>query len=108
MKLALLALGLVLIASSASAQTCGLASYYGNESGRRTASGHRFSQNELTAAHRTLPFGTKVNVTYHKKSVQVTINDRGPFVRRRIIDLSRGAARVVGLTGAGVGKVCIS
>jgi len=107
-KLALLAVGLVLIASSASAQTCGLASYYGNESGRRTASGHRFNQNEMTAAHRTLPFGTKLTVTHHNKTVQVTINDRGPFIRKRIIDVSRAAAIHLGLAGAGVGKVCFS
>src|ERR1700675_4418791 len=99
---------LLMASSSASATQCGLASYYGNESGRRTASGQRFNQNALTAAHRSLPFGTKLNVTYHNRSVQVTVNDRGPFIRHRIIDLSRSAARIIGLTGAGVGKVCFS
>ena len=83
----------------------GMASYYGNESGSRTASGARFNQNALTAAHRSLPFGTKLRVTHGGQSVIVTINDRGPFVRGRVLDLSTGAARAIGLTGAGVGRV---
>jgi rare lipoprotein A len=83
----------------------GMASYYGNESGSRTASGQRFNQNALTAAHRSLPFGTKLRVTHGGRSVIVTINDRGPFVRGRVLDLSTGAARAIGLTGAGVGRV---
>ena len=83
----------------------GMASYYGNESGSRTASGARFNQNAMTAAHRSLPFGTKVRVTHGGQSVIVTINDRGPFVRGRVLDLSTGAARAIGLTGAGVGRV---
>jgi rare lipoprotein A len=83
----------------------GMASYYGNESGSKTASGQRFNQNALTAAHRSLPFGTKLRVTHGDRSVVVTINDRGPFIRGRVLDLSTAAARVVGLTGAGVGRV---
>src|SRR3954451_20858672 len=83
----------------------GVASYYGNESGSKTASGQRFNQNAMTAAHRTLPFGTKLRVTHGSRSVVVTINDRGPFIRGRVLDLSTGAARAVGLTGAGVGRV---
>ena len=83
----------------------GMASYYGNESGSRTASGARFNQNAMTAAHRSLPFGTKLRVTHGGQSVIVTINDRGPFVRGRVLDLSTGAARAIGLTGAGVGRV---
>ncbi|PIT04232.1 lipoprotein [Bradyrhizobium nitroreducens] len=83
----------------------GMASYYGNESGSRTASGQRFNQNALTAAHRSLPFGTKLRVTHRGQSVVVTINDRGPFIRGRVLDLSTGAARAIGLTGAGVGRV---
>ena len=83
----------------------GMASYYGNESGSRTASGERFNQNAMTAAHRSLPFGTKVRVTHGGRSVVVTINDRGPFIRGRVLDLSTGAARAIGLTGAGVGRV---
>ena len=83
----------------------GMASYYGNESGSKTASGQRFNQNAMTAAHRSLPFGTKLRVTHGGRSVVVTINDRGPFIRGRVLDLSTGAARAVGLTGAGVGRV---
>ena len=83
----------------------GKASYYGNESGSRTASGARFNQNAMTAAHRSLPFGTKLRVTHRGQSVVVTINDRGPFIRGRVLDLSKGAARAIGLTGAGVGHV---
>jgi rare lipoprotein A len=92
--------------SSGSGHTfSGMASYYGNESGSRTASGQRFNQNAMTAAHRSLPFGTKVRVTHGGQSVIVTINDRGPFVRGRVLDLSTGAARAIGLTGAGVGRI---
>lgn len=83
----------------------GMASFYGNESGSKTASGQRFNQNAMTAAHRSLPFGTKLRVTHGGQSVIVTINDRGPFVRGRVLDLSTGAARAIGLTGAGVGRV---
>ena len=83
----------------------GKASYYGSESGSRTASGQRFNQNAMTAAHRSLPFGTKLRVTHRGQSVVVTVNDRGPFIRGRVLDLSKGAARAIGLTGAGVGHV---
>jgi rare lipoprotein A len=79
----------------------GVASFYGNESGSRTASGQRFNQNAMTAAHRSLPFGTKLRVTHGDRSVVVTINDRGPFVRGRVLDLSTGAARAIGLPGVG-------
>ena len=83
----------------------GAASFYGNESGSRTASGQRFDQSAMTAAHRSLPFGTKLRVTHNGRSVVVTINDRGPFIKGRVLDLSTGAARAVGLTSAGVGHV---
>jgi rare lipoprotein A len=83
----------------------GMASYYGNESGSRTASGQRFNQNALTCAHRSLPFGTKLRVTHGSRSVVVTVNDRGPFVHGRVLDLSTAAAREIGITGAGVGRV---
>lgn len=83
----------------------GMASYYGNESGSRTASGARFNQNAMTAAHKTLPFGTRLKVTHGSRSVVVTVNDRGPFIKGRVLDLSTGAARAIGLTGAGVGRV---
>ncbi len=83
----------------------GMASYYGNESGSRTASGQRMNASALTAAHRSLPFGTKLRVTHGDSSVVVTVNDRGPFIRGRVLDLSTGAARAIGLTRAGVGRV---
>jgi rare lipoprotein A len=79
----------------------GIASFYGNESGRQTASGQRFDQNALTCAHRSLPFGTKLRVTHGGRSVVVTVNDRGPFVHGRVLDLSTGAARAIGLSGLG-------
>ena len=66
---------------------------------RKTASGEKFNPNALTAAHKTLPFGTKVRITYKGKSVIVRINDRGPFVKGRHIDLSRAAARKIGCHG---------
>jgi rare lipoprotein A len=80
----------------------GRAAYY-SESGN-VAGGDRFNSNGLTAAHRTLPFGTRVKVTDPKsgRSVIVTINDRGPFGRGRVIDLSLGAARALGMIGRGV------
>ena len=59
----------------------------------------------MTAAHKTLPFGTKLRVTHRGQSVVVTINDRGPFIKGRVLDLSTGAARAIGLSGAGVGHV---
>jgi rare lipoprotein A len=83
----------------------GMASYYGNESGSRTASGQRMNASAMTCAHRSLPFGTKLRVTHGGQSVIVTVNDRGPFVRGRVLDLSTGAARAIGLTSAGVGRV---
>ena len=83
----------------------GVASFYGNESGSKTASGQRFNQNAMTAAHKTLPFGTKLRVTHGGQCVVVTINDRGPFIKGRVLDLSTGAARAIGLTSRGVGHV---
>jgi len=80
----------------------GKASYYGYSG--KVASGGQFNPNGLTAAHRTLPFGTHVRVTDPKtgRSVIVTINDRGPFGRGRVIDVSLGAARVLGMLGRGI------
>ncbi|MCG3862696.1 MULTISPECIES: septal ring lytic transglycosylase RlpA family protein [unclassified Photobacterium] len=86
----------------------GKASYYANKyQGRKTASGQRFDQNKPTAAHRTLPFGTQVKVTNlaNSKSVVVTVNDRGPFTKGRVIDLSRSAFSAIGNTASGVLKV---
>src|SRR5690242_5416696 len=79
----------------------GVASMYGNESGRQTASGQRFNENAMTCAHRSLPFGTKLRVSHGGRSVIVTVDDRGPFVRGRVIDLSKGAARALGISGLG-------
>ena len=82
----------------------GTASYYGHElAGNRTASGERFNPSALTAAHRTLPLGTKLKVTNkaNGKSVIVRVNDRGPFVKKRLIDLSLGAARQISMVAAG-------
>jgi rare lipoprotein A len=94
-----------IVSSGGGRSFSGMASYYGNESGSKTASGQRFNQNAMTCAHRSLPFGTKLRVTHGGRSVVVTVNDRGPFVRGRVLDLSTAAARAVGLTGAGVGRV---
>jgi rare lipoprotein A len=85
--------------SSGGRSFSGVASYYGNESGSRTASGQRFNQNDMTCAHRSLPFGTKLRVSSGGRSVVVTVNDRGPFVRGRVLDLSKGAARALGMGG---------
>ena len=93
------------IPAPADAAMRGIASYY--KSGKRTANGERFNPMGLTAAHRSLPFGTKVRVTQVKsgRSVVVRINDRGPFVGGRIIDLALGAAKVIGLNHSGVARV---
>ena len=88
----------------------GVASWYGGSlNGRRTASGARFNQEGLTAAHRSLPFGTRVRVTNLEsgRSVIVTITDRGPYARGRIIDVSRGAARRLGMLHTGTARVQI-
>jgi rare lipoprotein A len=86
----------------------GYASWYaGKFHGRTTASGEIFDTNEFTAAHKTLPFGTVVEVTHtdNGRSVQVRINDRGPFVEGRVIDLSRAAAEALNMTAEGVARV---
>ena len=88
----------------------GLASWYGGKfQGRMTANGEIFDTNELTAAHRTLPFDTVVRVVNPEdgSSVTVRINDRGPFIEGRIIDLSRAAAEVIGISGRGVAPVVL-
>ena len=79
----------------------GIASVYSTESGSKTASGQKLNPAALTAAHRSLPLGSKVTVTnkHNGRSVVVTINDRGPFVRGRIIDVSPAAARALGFSG---------
>lgn len=96
---------LVLISVPALGETM-VASYYGFESGKRTANGERFNPHGMTAAHRTLPFGTRLRVTYQGRSVDVRINDRGPAKwTGRSLDLSLGAARAIGLTARGHGPV---
>jgi rare lipoprotein A len=89
-------------------QVTGIASWYGPDfQGNRTANGEVYDMNGLTAAHRLLPIGTRVKVTnlLNQKSVTVRINDRGPAIRGRLIDISKGAARMIGLLGAGIGPV---
>jgi peptidoglycan lytic transglycosylase len=83
----------------------GLASFYGSD--QQTASGERFNPRAMTAAHRTLPFGTKVRVTNVRsgRTVTVRINDRGPFITGRVIDLSQAAAEELGIVGHGIAKV---
>ena len=86
----------------------GVASYYAHKyHGRKTASGERFDMNDMTAAHKTLPFGTRVRVTNvsNGKSVTVRINDRGPFVKGRVIDLSLAAAKKLDMVNAGLAQV---
>jgi len=93
-----------------SAPSYGQASYYGAEfHGKKTASGEVFNQWDYTCAHRDLPFGTRVKVTNikNKKSVIVRVNDRGPWVRGRLIDLSYAAAKKIGMIATGVTKVKI-
>jgi rare lipoprotein A len=84
---------------------CGIASHY--HEGKRTANGERFEPDGLSAAHKSLPFGTIVRVKHQRtgRSIEIRINDRGPFVPGRIIDLSRGAARLIGING--LAPVCI-
>ena len=99
---------LVIPVLSAFVSEQGYASWYGGKfHGRRTASGEIFNTNSLTAAHKTLPFGTIVKVTNiaNGKFTLVRINDRGPFVPGRIIDLSRAAAEEIGMIGSGVARV---
>ena len=85
-----------------------LTSWYGpGFHGNLTANGERYNQNGLTAAHKTLPFGTKLKVCY-KRCAVVRVNDRGPFIHGRELDLSKGAADSIGLTGTGVGRVKVT
>jgi rare lipoprotein A len=89
----------------------GLASFYGEGfDGKLTANGERFDRRAFTAAHKTLPFGTCVKVTAVEsgRTVKVRITDRGPYVQARVIDLSEGAARALGITEHGVAQVRLS
>ena len=94
-------------ANARNSTECGFVSWYGRESGRTTANGERFLPNGVTAAHRTLPFGTKLMVTFGKRAVFVRVNDRGPASHTgRALDLSLGAARQLGMIQAGVVHGC--
>jgi rare lipoprotein A len=88
-------------------QFSGIASYYDKNYSGRTASGAPYDSTKLTAAHRTLPFGTRVAVTdpRSKRVVTVVVNDRGPFIKGRVLDLSYSAAQALGMTGRGLMKV---
>jgi rare lipoprotein A len=96
-----LSFSISMIAAPGVAAETGIASIYSTESGTGTASGQKLNPNALTAAHKKLPFGTKVRVTNKKngKSIVVTINDRGPFIRGRIIDLTPAGGRALGFSG---------
>ena len=89
------------LSNVSAAEQAGLASVYSHESGSRTASGQRLNPGALTAAHRSFPIGSKVKVTNKRNghSVVVTINDRGPFVRGRVIDVTPAAAQALGFSG---------
>jgi rare lipoprotein A len=104
---ALAALSLPSVQAEAGSQ-CGKASWY--KMGSRTANGERMNANALAAAHRSLPFGTKVRVENLRngRSVVVRINDRGPFVGGRVIDVTRGAAQQLGMIGSGVARVKVT
>lgn len=107
----MLAAGAMIATMSAPVMACEamVASWYGpGFHGRTTASGERFNQNAMTAAHKTLPFGTKLLVTYQGKSVTVRVIDRGPYTKGRTLDLSKGAAQKIGLIPEGVGRVCVT
>jgi rare lipoprotein A len=103
---------LIIVSQSIFAQepNSGYASYYGKEfQGRKTASGEKYDMKKFTAAHRTLPFGTFLKITHleNNKSVVVKVNDRGPFSKKRVIDVSRAAAEKLGMIADGVARVSI-
>jgi rare lipoprotein A len=106
---AAVAFGAVSLPSSAEARSCGKASWY-SLPGNKTANGERMNPGAMTAAHRSLPFGTRVRVDNLRngRSVVVRINDRGPFTGGRIIDLSKGAASQIGMIGSGTASVRVT
>ena len=83
------------------------ASWYGAESGSKTAAGAHFNGSQWLVAHRSLPFGTKLRLTYHGHSVVVPVGDRGPYIKGRTLDLSHAVAKALGTIPAGVAKVCM-
>ncbi len=101
---------LAVLPAHAGEPACGRASWYGpGFHGKTTASGETYNQNALTVAHKTLPFGVRLRVTSQKtgKSVIVRVNDRGPFIAGRFLDLSKAAAAKLGMLQAGVAAVCV-
>jgi rare lipoprotein A len=106
-----LALGALAPAAVEAKSSCGYASYYGlGFHGRTTANGERFNAYGLTAAHRSLPFGSRVKVVNQDtgRSVTIRVNDDGPHISGRIIDLSEGAFQQIASLGSGVARVCIT
>jgi rare lipoprotein A len=106
LRLSALTVAAFLVSNASAKASCGTASWY--HEGSRTANGESYRPDGITAAHKKLPFGTRVKVTHKRtgRSVTVRINDRGPFIRGRIIDLSRGAKRVLGM--GGLAPVCLT
>lgn len=106
--LAAAAVGALSVPAAPALAQCGSASWYSLPR-NKTASGERMNPAAMTAAHRSLPFGTQVKVTNQRngKAVVVRINDRGPFVRGRVLDLSKAAAQALGFVRAGHTKVCL-
>jgi rare lipoprotein A len=96
--------------ANGSKQISGVASFYSKDYKGPTASGQQYDPNKFTCAHRTLPFGTRVRVTDPKthRSVEVTVNDRGPFTKGRVLDLSLAAAKILRMPGRGLIKVTAS
>jgi rare lipoprotein A len=106
-----LALGALAPAAVEAKSSCGIASYYGpGFHGRTTANGERFNAYGLTAAHRSLPFGSRVKVVNQDtgRSVTIRVNDDGPHIPGRIIDLSEGAFQQIASLGSGIARVCIT
>lgn len=106
---AVLAAVILVFVDAANAETCVHASWYGpGFHGKKTANGERFDQNAMTAAHKTMKFGTVLNLVNpaNGKKATVRINDRGPFIKGRSLDVSRAAAVQLGLIEPGVGRVC--
>jgi rare lipoprotein A len=98
----------LLVGSFGARAESGIASFYGGKHhGGPTASGERYNQNAMTCAHRTARFGTRLTVTYRGRSIECRVNDRGPFIRGRIIDVSTSAARALGMIDAGLVKVVV-
>lgn len=100
-------MGMMMVTPALADVQYGKASYYWQGQGQKTANGERFNPSSMTAAHRRYPFGTMVRVTnmHNNSSVVLRINDRGPFVRGRIIDVSKAAAKHLGMLKAGIVKV---